>query len=666
MKTHRQILKDHPVLSLLPWFTLRRLVDPESVRPYPKGTVLCRAGAPCRIVYVVLSGRCKVDEGTAGARHVLGPGDMIGEVECIHDEPYRSTVHVVTDSVLACIDASALRAVLDKKPQLSGRLSNRIHEQFRRMHENSAESGARRVIGITSLSAGIDDLAVTGHLATALQTLTGRRVLLALLVPESTEPGLESWERLAARASNGFCFQERLRRAAGGYAELRLSARGNTQEAACIAPMLGHFGQHFDFVVIHLAQALPVSVAMEVMIQTDLTYILLQPEARTIYDFQLLSRQLCTQSNGSCEHVRPVMYLEESAKTSDLTGFYAELREHGHSPREFVRGFPGPGHPEATEKFAAHIRRLAREIAGRQVGLALSSGGAKGLAHIGVIQVLEENGIEIDLVAGSSIGAYVGALWCHGQRGPELEAMARQIEGRWGLLKLMAPVFPPRRGFLRAEKVARRLRQSLGDARFSDLRIPLRVTATSLDTLERIVFSTDDVVNAVTASIAIPGVCVPVERDGELLIDGGISDPLPVDVLREAGIDRIIAVNTIPTPEQMRQWAMVEKETHDRAEPHGFLSTLFKHVNYFARGNVLDTMMRANHGVQMRIAEIACRDIDIVLRPLDCDGRWHDFAHPVRYIALGRKAAEEQLPEILSLANHSSHDHPQPSLALVA
>ncbi|HEY5895463.1 MAG TPA: patatin-like phospholipase family protein [Chthoniobacterales bacterium] len=666
MKTHRQILKDHPVLSLLPWFTLRRLVDSESIHPYPKGTVLCRAGAPCRILYVVLSGRCKIFEGTRGTGHVLGPGDMIGELECIHDEPYRSTVHVVTDSVLACINASALRAILDKKPQLSGLLSNRIHEQIRHMHEARAEHDARRVVGISSLSAGINDVTVSGHLAAALQTLTGRRVLLTWLVPDDTEPALESWETFAVRSSNTFCFSEHVRQAPGGYSELHLSARGNTHEAACIAPMLGHFGQHYDFVILHLLPELPVSVAMEAMIQTDLTYILLQPDAQAIYDFQLLSRQLCAQANGSCDHVRPVMYLDGSAKTKDLAAFYDTLREHGHSPRDFARGFPTPGHPEITEQFAAHIRHLAREIAGRQVGLALSSGGAKGLAHIGVIQVLEENGIEIDLVAGSSIGAYVGAAWCHGLRGRDIEGLAREIESRWGLLKLIAPVFPPRRGFLRVGKVERRLRRSIGNVRFSDLRIPLKVIATSLDSLERIVFSTGEVADAVVASIAIPGVCVPVKRDGEMLIDGGISDPLPVDVLREAGIDRIIAVNTIPTPEQMRQWAIVEHETSEHVAPHRIRSTLFRHFNYFARGNVLDTMMRAIYGVQMRVAEIACHDIDIVLRPLDCDGRWHDFAHPARYIALGRQAAEERLPEILSLANDSSHDHPQPSLALVA
>src|SRR5262249_55185727 len=159
------------------------------------------------------------------------------------------------------------------------------------------------------------------------------------------------------------------------------------------------------------------------------------------------------------------------------------------------------------------------------------------------IQVLEENGIEIDCVAGASMGAYVGSIWAYGLDGTKLEKIARELEGRWGLMRLIDPVIPPRRGFIRTRPTIARLRRWVGDAHFSDLICPLRVLATRLDTLERVVFSSGEVARAVEASIAIPGVCVPVTLDGETYIDGGIADPLPVDVLMEMGIERVIAVN---------------------------------------------------------------------------------------------------------------------------
>src|SRR5213594_3911668 len=86
---------------------------------------------------------------------------------------------------------------------------------------------------------------------------------------------------------------------------------------------------------------------------------------------------------------------------------------------------------------------VEREKGRYRVGLALSSGGAKGLAHIGVIQVLEENGIKVDIIAGCSMGAYVAAVWACGYDGYFMEKLAREVEGRWGLWKLLDPVIPP-------------------------------------------------------------------------------------------------------------------------------------------------------------------------------------------------------------------------------
>src|SRR6185436_5984684 len=191
----------------------------------------------------------------------------------------------------------------------------------------------------------------------------------------------------------------------------------------------------------------------------------------------------------------------------------------------------------ADENFHADIRRLAREIGRCRVGLALSSGGARSLAHIGVIQVLEENGIEFDVIAGCSMGAYIGAVWAFGYDGLRMERLAREVENRWGVLQLIDPFILPRQGFLRGEKVKRRLKQSIGDAHFSELVRPLRIVATNLATLERTVFSNGEVAEAVHASSAIPGACIPVNIEGESYIDGGIADPLPVDVLEEMGIE---------------------------------------------------------------------------------------------------------------------------------
>jgi NTE family protein len=321
-----------------------------------------------------------------------------------------------------------------------------------------------------------------------------------------------------------------------------------------------------------------------------------------------------------------------------------------------VRDFPVEGEGHRSPAFRLHLNRLAREIGQCRIGIALSSGGAKGLAHVGVIQVLEENGIEIDVIAGSSMGAYVGSLWAHGYTGEALERIARELESRWGLLYLVDPVVPPREGFIRTRRTARRLQRSIGDSRFSELIRPLRVVATQLETMERVIFSSGEVVKAVEASIAIPGICVPVTIDGETYIDGGIADPLPVDVLVEMGIERIIAVNTIPTPEQLRHSVDEGENKPEKNEKQGLTALLSRHLNYFAHGNILDTMFRSTHGVQMRLAEAACKDADVVLWAISSDAKWHDFTNPGKYIALGRRVAEAHLSEIKALIKGDSDE----------
>ena len=407
--------------------------------------------------------------------------------------------------------------------------------------------------------------------------------------------------------------------------------------------------------LLHVHAETPAPSTLAGIVESDLAFVLLQASTQNLYDFELLMRSIGERGRGHGNHVKPILCVEENIAAPEVN---AALRQFGHPVHSFARGFPLRGGASVPDhRFDLLINRLAREIARCRIGLALSSGGAKGLAHIGVIQVLEENGIEIDCITGASMGAYVGAVWAYGLDGPKIEKLALELEGRWGLLRVLEPSLPPRRGFLHTRRTAARLRRSIGTAHFSALIRPLRVLATRLDSLERVVFSSGEVASAVEASIAIPGVCVPVTLDGETYIDGGIADPLPVDVLREMGIERIIAVNVIPPPERIRQWLDCRHEQSGRAPEGTRLGRFFsEHCNYLAHGNIIDTMMQAINGAQIRVAEAAARQADVVIRPLAGDAQWHDFTHPQKYIALGRSAAEAQLPALRALAGATTYE----------
>ena len=255
-----------------------------------------------------------------------------------------------------------------------------------------------------------------------------------------------------------------------------------------------------------------------------------------------------------------------------------------------------------------------------KIGIALSCGGAKSLAHVGVIQILEENGIQVDAISGSSMGAYIGALWAAGYGGADLADLAAEIDSRRKLWKLADPIFLPRRGLVRGHKIRRLLERSLGDLRFSDLDTDLSIIATRLHSLERTVLRRGRLVDSIRASCAMPGVFVPVELgDGHEYIDGGIVSPLPVREL--IGVDKIIAVNTLPDAR------------NSEPKTTGLV------------GVTLDAITAA----QMRLATQAGHRADLLLQPVWHEGHWRDYTNFKYYIELGREAALERLDEIRAL-----------------
>jgi len=289
-----------------------------------------------------------------------------------------------------------------------------------------------------------------------------------------------------------------------------------------------------------------------------------------------------------------------------------------------------------------------------RIGVALSSGGAKGLAHIGVIQVLEENDIPVDVIAGTSMGAYVGACWAKGLTGDGLERLAAEVQTTRDLWTLVDPVAWPRRGFIRGRKIEERLRRTLGDRTFADLKTPLSIMATEYETFAPTILKEGDVASAVLASLAIPGIVVPVERDGVLYVDGGVCDPLPVHVLLDnEAVDRVIAVNVLPTLEEFNLSRRVPANRHGLADRRPLwklpLRVLNRELNWFRRGNLLDILRSSAMASQMRVVEHAADRADVHIRPIDVHVRWHDYTSYDRYIKIGREAAEAALPQIRAL-----------------
>ncbi len=172
------------------------------------------------------------------------------------------------------------------------------------------------------------------------------------------------------------------------------------------------------------------------------------------------------------------------------------------------------------------------------IGVALGGGFARGMAHIGVLKVLEEEGIPIRLVTGTSVGALIGAAYCSGLSLEDLEKVAHSCRfttfARWTV---------SRYGFASNDRMVAFLTRTLKVKTFEELRIPLGVTATDFNTGEGVVFHSGSIIDPVRASCAYPGMFLPVEIRGRYLVDGMLSHPVPTRPLRDMGAERVLAVH---------------------------------------------------------------------------------------------------------------------------
>ena len=187
--------------------------------------------------------------------------------------------------------------------------------------------------------------------------------------------------------------------------------------------------------------------------------------------------------------------------------------------------------------------KLMKHFKKKKVGLVLGCGGAKGLSHIGVIKFLEEMEIKIDFIAGVSIGALIGGVYATGISIKEIENIALKTD-LVSTAKFFTPSFP-KYGLVTGSKVQKFLTSLLGEKEIENLNISFAAVATDIITGREIIFNKGNLVEAIRASISIPIVFQPVIWNNIILVDGGLVNPVPIDVARKMGADHIIAVNVL-------------------------------------------------------------------------------------------------------------------------
>jgi len=270
----------------------------------------------------------------------------------------------------------------------------------------------------------------------------------------------------------------------------------------------------------------------------------------------------------------------------------------------------------SVQAFGRELSRTSSAVAEAKrvpaIGLALGGGFARGIAHVGVLKVLEEEGIPVRMIAGTSVGALIGAAYCSGVTIAELEEVAYKVRfttfARWTL---------SRYGFATNDRMVSFLTRTLKVQTFEELRIPLGVTATDFNTGEGMVFTSGSIIDPVRASCAYPGMFLPVEIRGRWLVDGMLSNPVPTRPLRAMGAERVLAV-------QLKgQWSKTTAPRH-----------LFDVIgqSFAIAQDMMSTVWRSA--------------ADLVIEPDVAGFDYDDFKRAGELIRVGEVAMRRALPEV--------------------
>jgi NTE family protein len=257
----------------------------------------------------------------------------------------------------------------------------------------------------------------------------------------------------------------------------------------------------------------------------------------------------------------------------------------------------------------------------KKIGLALGGGGAKGLAHIGVIKVLEKYAIPIDFIAGTSMGAMVGGWYAAHGNVESLEKIFKEVDHKEVLP--VRKVIKNHKGILFSDKmVIQDLEDGFYGRKIEELSIPFCAVSTDVETGAQVILKEGNLSEAVSASIALPIMFKPARIDGKLLMDGGFVNPVPADIVREMGADFVIAIDV------SSKWLDVTEEQIGIRNIYSIVSKVFSAMEY-------------------QVAQKILTEADIILRPAVLGYSWRDFDKAKEIIEKGIDETENSIDDIL-------------------
>ncbi|MGQ0621980.1 MAG: patatin-like phospholipase family protein [Panacagrimonas sp.] len=542
---------------------LDQLAARTSVRDVASGETLLEIGSPAESLYIVAVGRLRVVLGDGTVINDIGRFEPTGEISLISGEPRTATVYAVRDTKVLKVDREALYEVFVRHPSALLEMSRTVIARLRQNQRAASLAAARRsrCFALLPASPGVDLAWFANALAAALSPCGEVEILDAAAVDAALGAGVSNTPIGDGEREENLIDWLQDREIAHRHLVYVASAQGGNWSRRCIRQ------------------------ADRVLVMADAGE---TPKPSPMIDE--------LRKSGVRAAIDLVLVRPDRAPP----GRVLEWRETAGAPTHY---FLRPG-------MARDVARIARSLTGRAVGLVLGGGGARGFAHIGLMRAIEEAGIEIDVIGGASMGAFVAALAACGHDSGEMLRIARHtFVGR----NLLNDYLFPSVSMIRGRKFLAGLKEIFGDQQIEDLRTPFYCVSTNLSRGKAQVHDRGPLSVWLGTSMCIPGVAPPVVYKGELLVDGAVINSLPTDIMQSLERGPIIASDVStegginapgiegPDPEGLLRWSQADKRP-------GLFTILFRTATLTSESGVSARAQKADLYLRMPVNGVAVFD----------------------------------------------------------
>ncbi len=635
MSEWKEFLSTIPIFSFLTRDELKEIQEYFAEENFQKGDVVCRAGDPGDKFYVVLSGELEVWGGDTEQRRTgtLVARDFFGEMALLQGGKRTATIIASRRTRTLSLDKASFDRFFLKNPKALEYFARVLSKRLASVTRGDTGRVRKLVISVAGRKGLKGKTLVSRALGCLLKDLTAAPVLVLEVYPREEGSG-DTTDDLFRDELEALPAELRRKLTSGDPAHPTFLSLGVRREkpiqyyAERAANFIGKLDDLFTFIIIDHDSDVPELIRSadqfsDVFIEITDTpegewAPLMEKNTRTVRVINLWNPSSRRLPISRCEP-----YVLPAASELTTAEGLARLRS------------------EPTLPVAVPLWRLARKLLGASVGVALGGGAAFGISHLGVLKVLQENRIPIDLVAGCSQGSIIGVGFAAGISVDEMIAIACRLGQKRNFLMAMDfTLLGP--GFLAGNRVLEIFNPYLrGKETFEDLVYPYQAIATDIESGERVAISEGRLDLAFRASSSVPMVFAPLKAGERALVDGGVADPVPAGTVQEMGADLCIAVNVVPPLRKGVTTVMNQAYKQlNRLNPLSYLGANQDLPNMF------DIVMNSLQILQYELGNFKAISADVLINPDLSDFTWIEYYRSQELIERGIEAAEKALPAI--------------------